>query len=281
MIEFIVACIIIGLEYIHSNEIIHRDIKPENLIFDSDGYLKITDFGIARTWTPENSQDTSGTPGYMAPEVMCRQNHGVAADYFALGVIAYECMLGKRPYYGKTRKEIRDQILAKQATIKPQELPEGWSLDAIDFINRVNEGLIEQLLQRKPSLRLGLNGPSEAKKHPWLQSISWQGLYEHQLTAPFIPNVEFYGIVQGKEDNFDAKYANDTKKDIDDAAFQSNVVLKDAQLKAIFAEYYYDYTIATAKNNSKTSKGDEKTKEPINTASIKINGVQQYIDNII
>ena len=59
------------------------------------GYLKITDFGIARVWNPENSHDTSGTPGYMAPEVMCRQNHGVAADYFAVGVIAYECMFGK------------------------------------------------------------------------------------------------------------------------------------------------------------------------------------------
>jgi len=126
-----------GLEYIHSNGIIHRDIKPENLVFDADGYLRITDFGIARAWTPENSHDTSGTPGYMAPEVMCRQNHGVAADYFAVGVIAYECMLGRRPYQGKTRKEIRDQILAKQASVRLQDLPDGWSLDAIDFVNKV------------------------------------------------------------------------------------------------------------------------------------------------
>ena len=73
----------------------------------------------------------------MAPEVMCRQNHGVAADYFALGVIAYECMLGKRPYQGRTRKEIRDQILAKQAMVKIQDLPQGWSINAVDFINRV------------------------------------------------------------------------------------------------------------------------------------------------
>ena len=49
----------------------------------------------------------------MAPEVMCRQNHGVAVDYFAMGVIAYECMFGKRPYHGKDRKEIRDHILSK------------------------------------------------------------------------------------------------------------------------------------------------------------------------
>ena len=137
ILEFFISCIILGLEYIHSNGIIHRDIKPENLVFDAAGYLHITDFGIARIWTPENSQDTSGTPGYMAPEVMCRQNHGVAADYFAVGVIAYECMLGRRPYQGRSRKEIRDQILAKQAMVKFQDLPRGWSVDAIDFINKV------------------------------------------------------------------------------------------------------------------------------------------------
>ncbi len=59
------------------------------------GYVRITDMGIARIWRPDNSSDTSGTPGYMAPEVMCRQNHGVAVDYFALGVMAYEFMMGR------------------------------------------------------------------------------------------------------------------------------------------------------------------------------------------
>ena len=107
-----------GLEYIHNHSILHRDIKPENIVFDENGYLHITDFGIARIWNPNNSQETSGTPGYMAPEVMCRQNHGVAADYFAMGVIAYECMMGRRPYVGKTRKDIRDHILSKQVSIR-------------------------------------------------------------------------------------------------------------------------------------------------------------------
>ena len=79
----------------HANGVVHRDIKPENLVFDDKGYLRVTDFGIARIWTPENAKETSGTPGYMAPEVMCRLNHGVAADYFAVGVIGYECMMGK------------------------------------------------------------------------------------------------------------------------------------------------------------------------------------------
>lgn len=92
--KFFAANIILGLEYCHKNSIIHRDIKPENIVFDNDGYLRITDFGIARIWNPENKKDTSGTPGYMAPEVMCRQNHGVAVDYFALGVIVFECIFG-------------------------------------------------------------------------------------------------------------------------------------------------------------------------------------------
>jgi len=70
--KFFVACMILCLEYLHKNCILHRDIKPENLVFDDLGYLRITDLGIARILNPENAKDTSGTPGYMAPEVMCR-----------------------------------------------------------------------------------------------------------------------------------------------------------------------------------------------------------------
>jgi serine/threonine protein kinase len=64
-IEFMISCMIVGLEYMHNNGVIHRDIKPENVVMDENGYVRITDLGIARIWTPENSQDTSGTPGYM------------------------------------------------------------------------------------------------------------------------------------------------------------------------------------------------------------------------
>ena len=66
------ACMLMSLEYLHKNCILHRDIKPENLVFDQNGYMRITDLGIARVWNPENAKDTSGTLGYMAPEVLNR-----------------------------------------------------------------------------------------------------------------------------------------------------------------------------------------------------------------
>ena len=92
--RFFIACIILALEYIHSKRVIHRDIKPENLVFDDKGYVHITDFGIAKIFSSRNSNETSGTPGYMAPEVMRGQNHSHAVDFFAVGVIGYEFMLG-------------------------------------------------------------------------------------------------------------------------------------------------------------------------------------------
>lgn len=84
-----------ALEYIHNNKIIHRDLKPENILFDTKGYVKLTDFGIARMFSNNNHSDTSGTPGYMAPEVIKGQQHGYSADYFALGIVLHEMMLGK------------------------------------------------------------------------------------------------------------------------------------------------------------------------------------------
>ncbi|CAD8091896.1 unnamed protein product [Paramecium primaurelia] len=220
--KFFSGCIIVALDYLHQLGILHRDLKPENLVFDSNGYLRLTDLGIARIWKPENSQDTSGTPGYMAPEVMCRHNHGVAVDYFALGVIIYECMLGRRPYLGRSRQEIREQMLAKQAVIKRQEVPPGWSLEAADFTNK--------LLQRKPQNRLGNNGPDEVKEHPWFKDFSWEKLITKQLIAPFIPN--------GNEDNY---LPSDNRQDSDDSINEEQqIMLRRNSVQNLFNGYDFD-----------------------------------------
>ena len=135
--KFFVSCIISALYYIHNKNIIHRDIKPENLVFDNKGYLHITDFGIAKFKNKNNKNETSGTPGYMAPEVMKGLNHTGSVDYFAVGVITYELMMGKRPYLGKSRKEIKEQMMSKQIYLNTDMIPSGWSEESADFINQL------------------------------------------------------------------------------------------------------------------------------------------------
>lgn len=225
--RYIIASVLLGLEYIHNCGVIHRDIKPENLVFDSNGYLCITDFGIARNWVLENSKDTSGTPGYMAPEVMCRLNHGVGVDYFALGVILYEIIFGFRPYLGRTRKDIREEILAKQVQIKMNEIPAGWSIEAADLTNR--------LIQRKPINRLGYNGPEEVKSHAWFNEVNWKKLNNKQTPSLFIPN--------DSEDNFDNRIhlGNDPWKDANSEAVQQSLAsLQNNSTQDLFKGYFYD-----------------------------------------
>ena len=177
--KFFASCIILGLEFFHANNIIHRDIKPENLIFDYKGYMKITDLGIAKQTTNQISNDTSGTPGYMAPEVLNGQNHTFSVDYYALGIICYELMMGVRPYMGD-KNEIKEKILSKQILIKNHEIPDGWSNESADFINC--------LIQRKPNNRLGHNGINHIKNHKWFNGFSWSDLYNMKITSPYIPS---------------------------------------------------------------------------------------------
>lgn len=99
--------------------------------------MRITDFGVAKVYQNNNALETSGTPGYMAPEVLFGQNHSYQVDYFAIGVIGYEFMFGLRPYLGRCRKDIRDLVLNKQVQIKEPDILPDWSIPAADFINKV------------------------------------------------------------------------------------------------------------------------------------------------
>ena len=178
--KFLVACIILALEYLHANKIIHRDLKPENIIFDKYGYIHIADFGIAKMLNNEPEEKLihlSGTPGYMAPETIFKEKHSYTSDFFSLGVIMYEMIFKKRPFIGKNRQEIKEKMAKTQIKIK--EIPKGWSPEIIDFINK--------LLIKNPEERLGNKGFSELKFHPWLRFYDWKSTYLKKEKAPFIP----------------------------------------------------------------------------------------------
>ena len=222
--RFFIANIIYAIEYIHSNNVIHRDIKPENLVLDENGYVRITDFGIAKENMPDNSSETSGTPGYMAPEVMKGRNHSFPVDFFAIGVIGYEFMIGSRPYCGKNRKEIKEQMLSKAVIINEDILPSGWSKESADFINK--------LLERKDNKRLGYKeGAKELMKHHWLKYYPWDELKNKSLLAPFIPD---------PNDNFDKNYCESIDKISEETKSRYEEIYSSAHFKKIFVDFYFD-----------------------------------------
>ena len=222
--RFFISNMIYALKYIHENNVIHRDIKPENLVLDENGYVRITDFGIAKENMPDNSTETSGTPGYMAPEVMKAKNHSFPVDFFAIGVIGYEFMLGKRPYYGKNRQEIKEQMLSKEAMIKEDSIPKGWSNDSVDFIN--------QLLRRKIGERLGSKeGTKELMRHPWLKYYPWEELIKKNLMAPFVPD---------KRDNFDKNYCESIDKISEETKLRYEEIYCSSHFKRVFLKFYYN-----------------------------------------
>ena len=222
--RFFIACIAYSLEYIHSNNVIHRDIKPENLVLDEKGYVRITDFGIAKYNTLDNSSETSGTPGYMSPEVMNAENHSFPADFFAVGVIGYEFLMGSRPYNGKDRKEIKEKIFTEKVEIKKDEMKSGWSDDVVDFINR--------LIERNKEERLGSkNGFQELKEHQWLKYYPWDELEKKILPAPFIPE---------KIDNFDKSYCESIERITEQTKLRYKKIFSSDNYKNAFAEFYFN-----------------------------------------
>ena len=181
--------------------------------------MRITDFGIAKIFQNINSTETSGTPGYMSPEVIVGHNHNQVVDYFALGVLTFEFMMGKRPYTGKNRREIKEKIIETQFIISKDNIPERWSFDAADFINK--------LLQRKPANRLGLRSAKEVKEHPWIKKYPWNDLYNKKIIPSFKPP---------PGDNFDKKYCNQEEK-------------INASMKAKYEKYLSDPNYANAFDN--------------------------------
>jgi serine/threonine protein kinase len=181
--QFYASEIILGLDYLHQNNIIFRDLKPENILLDHNGHIKLSDFGLAiqtKTTSPNAPQvDSSpspvrikalqqqvvrgyaGTPGYAAPE-MCRNlYYNFACDYFALGVTLYRCLTGKKPFLGQRNSNLDENVM----NMEPDY--------SFPYLSAAAVSLLQGLLCKEPEKRLGYNGVDEVKSHPFFKDVDW------------------------------------------------------------------------------------------------------------
>uniref|UniRef100_A0A8C7UNL2 non-specific serine/threonine protein kinase n=1 Tax=Oncorhynchus mykiss TaxID=8022 RepID=A0A8C7UNL2_ONCMY len=178
--RFYGAEIVSALDYLHSAKIVYRDLKLENLMLDKDGHVKITDFGLCKEGITDAAtmKTFCGTPEYLAPEVLEDNDYGRAVDWWGLGVVMYEMMCGRLPFYNQDHEKLFELILMEDI-----KFPRTLSSDA--------KSLLSGLLIKDPNKRLG-GGPDDAKEimgHSFFTGIEWQDVYDKKLIPPFKPQV--------------------------------------------------------------------------------------------
>ncbi len=147
-------------------------------MIDNEGYPKITDFGLSKEGISkdDSTRTVCGTPEYIAPEVILRQGHGQAVDWWSLGCIIYEMLVGLPPFYVDDRREIYKKII--QTNVK---IPQAIGINAAD--------IIQKLLVKDPRMRLGAENDGEVLAHPWFSDINWMMLEMKRVSPPFLPDV--------------------------------------------------------------------------------------------
>ncbi|GMH14081.1 hypothetical protein Nepgr_015922 [Nepenthes gracilis] len=206
-----IAEVVLALEYLHSLHVVHRDLKPDNLLIAHDGHIKLTDFGLSKVGLINSTDDLSGpavsgttlygedgsqlsaseqqqerrkkrsavgTPDYLAPEILLGTGHGATADWWSVGVILFELIVGIPPFNAEHPQIIFDNILNRN--IPWPRVPEEMSHEAQD--------LIDKLLTEDPNQRLGARGASEVKQHLFFRDINWDTLARQK--AAFVPASE-------------------------------------------------------------------------------------------
>ncbi|KAG8454416.1 hypothetical protein GDO86_000875 [Hymenochirus boettgeri] len=180
--KFCIGCVTEAFEYLHQKGVLYRDLKPENLLLDSEGYVKLVDFGFAKKMFPGQKTWTfCGTPEYVAPEVILNKGHSLSVDFWSLGILLYELLTGYPPFTGTDQLIIYHMILQ--------------GIEKIEFhkkITRRPEDLIRRLCRQNPAERLGnmKNGITEIKKHRWFNGFNWEGLSSRSFPSPLKPQLE-------------------------------------------------------------------------------------------
>jgi cGMP-dependent protein kinase len=175
--RFYAACVISVLSYMHQRRYIYRDLKPENLMIDLQGYIKVIDFGLVKRHLQGHTYTFCGTPEYLAPEIVCGKGYSFGVDWWALGVLIYEMLVGFTPFRGENAEGIMQTILTGEFQF-PASLKDDQARD-----------LISSLLCTDPAKRLGTqrNGGAEIKAHKWFSAVNWRGILDRHVKAPWAP----------------------------------------------------------------------------------------------
>ncbi|XP_019358832.1 PREDICTED: protein kinase C iota type [Gavialis gangeticus] len=204
--RFYSAEISLALNYLHERGIIYRDLKLDNVLLDSEGHIKLTDYGMCKEGLrPGDTTSTfCGTPNYIAPEILRGEDYGFSVDWWALGVLMFEMMAGRSPFDIVGSSDNPDQntedylfqvILEKQIRI-----PRSLSVKAAS--------VLKSFLNKDPKERLGCHpqtGFADIQGHPFFRNVDWDLMEQKQVVPPFKPNISGeFGL-----DNFDSQFTNE------------------------------------------------------------------------
>ncbi|XP_051268233.1 serine/threonine-protein kinase N2 isoform X1 [Dicentrarchus labrax] len=193
--RFYSSCVLLGLEFLHQNKIVYRDLKLDNLLMDADGFVRIADFGLCKEGMGHGDRTSTfcGTPEFLAPEVLTDNNYTRSVDWWGLGVLIYEMLVGESPFPGDDEEEVFDSIVNDDVRYPRFLSPESVSL-------------IQKLLQKNPEMRLGggEEDASQIKRHKFFQSVDWDALLAKKVKPPFLP------VIRAPKDvsNFDEEFTH-------------------------------------------------------------------------
>ncbi|XP_036367861.1 serine/threonine-protein kinase N2 isoform X10 [Octopus sinensis] len=195
---FYAACVVLGLQYLHEHNIVYRDLKLDNLLLDYEGYLKIADFGLCKEGMGFGDRTTTfcGTPEFLAPEVLTETSYTRSVDWWGLGVLIYEMLVGESPFPGDDEEEVFDSIVNEEV-----RYPKFLSTESIAIMRR--------LLRRNPDKRLGSSerDAEDVKKQAFFRNIDWDALLMKRTRPPFTPTVKHPEDVSNFDEEFTSEKA--------------------------------------------------------------------------
>jgi serine/threonine protein kinase len=175
---FVAAQLVLALSYLHSLDIVHRDLKPENVAIDARGYVCLAEFGLAKR-VADRTHTFCGSMEFLAPEIILQKGYAHAVDWWALGALVYEMLVGESPFYDASLATMFEKILAGHCVFPPSLSPA-----AVLFV--------QELLAVDPARRLG-SAPdcleAQFEPHEFFGSLDWDVLREQSDVSPlrFLP----------------------------------------------------------------------------------------------